>query len=100
MRHNAGHVTLIVQDLRLVEDVINVMDGQPAGATREEMRGHLNQDGGAPGGAPPTLHPRRGVHSGVGDRSASEERDVRGAQGDKDTRHMSTGAVVAVVVGW
>jgi len=40
----------MVQDLRLVDDVMNVMSGQPDGATGEEMRRHLNQDGGPPGG--------------------------------------------------
>ena len=50
---HAGRVTLMVQDLRSVEDVINVMAGQPDGATQEEIRRHLNQDGGAPRGAPP-----------------------------------------------
>jgi len=50
---HAGRVTLMVQDLRLVEYVKNVMAGQPDGATQEEMRRHLNEAGGAPGGAPP-----------------------------------------------
>jgi len=182
----------MVKDLRLVEDVMNVMPGQPDGATGEEMRSHLNQDSGAPGGAPPPLPlPRRaprpggaprpagvsppgrapppppagrapprpgppphrqgasshhslsandgsdsdsddsdnpcpsvrrclyggpgstswtrgsgttggaggvrqgnlvgGVGSGMGDGSSSEEGDVRGAQGDHDTRHVGTG---------
>ena len=51
----------MVQDLRLVEDVMNVMAGQPDGATREEMRRHLNEDGGAPRGAPPSPHPPGGA---------------------------------------
>jgi len=51
----------MVQDLRLVEDVMNVMAGQPDGATREEMRSHLNEDTGAPWGArPPPPPPARG----------------------------------------
>ena len=56
---HAGRVTLLVQDLRLVENVMNVINGQPDGATQEEMRGHLDQDGGAPRGArlPPPLPP-------------------------------------------
>jgi len=70
---------------------MNVMAGKPDGATREEMRGHLNQDGGACGGSPPVPPPPGSVHSGMGDRSASEEGDVRGAQGDNDTGHMGTG---------
>jgi len=54
---HAGRVTLMVQDLRLVEDVMNIMAGKPDGASREKMRRHLNQDGGAPGGAPPPPPP-------------------------------------------
>jgi len=50
---HAGRITLMVQDLSLVEDVMKVMAGQPDGATREEMGCHLNQDGGAPGSAAP-----------------------------------------------
>jgi len=56
---HASPITLIVQDLRLVEDVMNVMAGQPDGATYEEMRHQLNLDGGTPGGAPPPPPPRR-----------------------------------------
>jgi len=56
---HAGRVILMVQDLTLVEDVMKVMAGQPDGATREEMRRHLNQDGGAPWGPrPPPPLPR------------------------------------------
>jgi len=54
---HAGHVTLTVQGLRLVDDFMNVMAGQPDGATREEMRHHLNQDCGAHGGPPPLPPP-------------------------------------------
>jgi len=35
---HAARVALMVQDRRLVEDFMNVMAGQPDGATREEMR--------------------------------------------------------------
>jgi len=38
----------MVQDLRLVEDVMNIMSGRPEGTTREGLRRHLNEDGGAP----------------------------------------------------
>ena len=61
---HAGRVTLMVQDLRLVEDVMNVIAGQPDGATGEEMRRHLNKDGGTPRGAPrppPPLPPPGGA---------------------------------------
>jgi len=54
---HAGRVTLMVQDLRLVEDVMNVMAGQPDGTTWEEMRGHLKEDGSASRGAPPPPPP-------------------------------------------
>jgi len=54
---HAGRLTLMVQDMGLVEDVMNVMAGQPDGATQEEMRRHLNKAGGAPGGAPPPPPP-------------------------------------------
>jgi len=50
----------MVQDLRLVEDIMNLIAGQPDSATREEMRRHLNQDGGAPRGAPPPPPPPPG----------------------------------------
>jgi len=36
---------------------MNIMAEQPDGATREEMRCYLNQDGGAPVGAPPPPPP-------------------------------------------
>jgi len=49
---HAGRMTLMVSDLTLVQDVMNVMAGQPDGATGEEMRRHLNEYGGAPMGAP------------------------------------------------
>jgi len=39
-------------------DVVNVMAVQPDSATREEIRLHLNQDGGAPGSAAPPPPPR------------------------------------------
>ena len=54
---HAGRVTLIVQDLRLVVGVVNVMAGQPDDATQEEMRRHLNLDGSAPRDAPPPPSP-------------------------------------------
>ena len=57
---HTGRVTLMVQDLRLVEDVMNIMAGEPDGTTREEMRRHLNQDRGARGGAPPPPPPPPG----------------------------------------
>jgi len=94
----------MVQDLRLVENVMNVMAGQPDGATREEMRRHLNEDGGTPRGASPPPPPPPGgagglvrqrnfvggVGSGMGDGSGSEEGNTRGAQGDHDTGHVGT----------
>ena len=50
---------------------MNVMAGQPDGATREEMRRHLNQDSGAPGGAPPPPPPAGGApHPGGAPRPA------------------------------
>jgi len=76
---HVSRVTLMVHasDLRLVEYVMKVMAGQPDGATREEIRRHLNQDGSAPRGAPPPRPPRPppppggaprpgGVHSPAG----------------------------------
>ena len=38
----------MVQDLRLVEEIMNVMAGQPDGTTRKEMRRYLNQEGSTP----------------------------------------------------
>jgi len=49
---HAGCVTHMVQELRLGENAMKVLDGQPDGPTQAEMRRHVNQDGGAPGDAP------------------------------------------------
>ncbi|RPA89733.1 hypothetical protein L873DRAFT_593743 [Choiromyces venosus 120613-1] len=38
---HVGRVTLTVTDLRLVDDVMNVMAGKPDGETREEQRHHI-----------------------------------------------------------
>jgi len=63
---DAAHAVLVmlrVQDVRLVADIMNVMAGQPAGSSREEMRGDPNPAGGAPRAesppAPPPAPPPR-----------------------------------------
>lgn len=39
---HAGSITLMVQNMRLVEDVISVMAGQLDSTTREEIRDYVN----------------------------------------------------------
>ncbi|KAG0137908.1 hypothetical protein HOY82DRAFT_644951 [Tuber indicum] len=66
---HAGRVTLMVQELRLVDDVMNIKAGRPDQATRDEIRGNQNQDESGqtppptpdatpPPPAPPPLSPR------------------------------------------
>jgi len=55
----------MVQDLRLIDDVMNVMAGKPDRATRDQMWGNQGQDDGGPapppppGAAPPPSPPSR-----------------------------------------